>query len=65
MLHPLCGKRSFGRCHGVHGVKPSAKRQLAVFHHRPFRQGNVATTLLALERPSPLATCQFLVYTII
>ena len=38
----------------MHGIEPSAKGQLAVFHYRPLGQGNAATALCTLERFSPL-----------
>ena len=41
----FCGKHLLDGCHKVHGIEPSAKGQLAVFHYRPLGQGNTATAL--------------------
>ena len=54
VLDFFCGKHLLDGCHKVHGIEPSAKGQLAVFHYRPLGQGNAATALCTLERFSPL-----------
>ena len=54
VLDFFCGKHLLDGRHKVHGIEPSTKGQLAVFHYRPLGQGNAATAFCTLKRFSPL-----------
>lgn len=54
MLDLFCGKYLLDGCHEMHGIKLSAKRQLAMLHHCSFGQWYATAAFHALEHFSSL-----------